>query len=177
MKKKMYVIPFRGLKEEKHQFEFKIGSEFFEIYQYEDILDADVKVHLDFEKKSTLLELAFDVSGTVKVACDVTNELYDQAIKGTLDLIVKFGDVYNDENENVLIIPHEAYEIDVSHYIYEIIVLALPTKKVHPGVKDGTLKSDILDKLKELQPKEEQNNNTIDPRWEKLKGLLTDKKT
>ena len=52
-----------------------------------------------------------------------------------------------------------------------MIVLSLPTKKIHPGVIDGTLKTDIIDKLKELQPKKEQNNNSIDPRWDKLKGL------
>ena len=173
----MYVIPFRGLKEGKHQFEYNVNRTFFEIYQYEDILDADIKVSLEFNKKSTLLELHFIANGTAKVACDISNELYNQPIAGNLNLVVTFGDTYNNDNEDVLIIPHESYEIDVSQYIFEMIVLALPLKKIHPGIQDGTLKSDILDKLKELQPKERQNNNTFDPRWEKLKGLLTDKKS
>jgi len=172
----MYSISFRGLKEGKHQFEYKIDNTFFEVYQYEDILGADIQVHLEFVKKSTLLELNFAIEGMVKVVCDISNEIYEQSIEGNLDLKVKFGNEYNDENENILIIPHEAYEIEVSKFIYEIIVLALPSKRVHPGVLDGTLKSDILDKLEELQDKEKQNN-TIDPRWEKLKGLLTDKKS
>jgi len=171
----MYVISFRGLKEGKHQFEYKIDSKFFEVYQYEDILDADVSVRLEFIKKSTLLELDFDVKGKVKLACDVTNELYQQPIDGKYNLTVKFGDEYNDENENILIISHDAYELDISQFIFEIIVLALPTKRIHPGVLDGTLKSDILDKLEELKPKEENNNIDPDPRWDTLKGLLTDK--
>jgi uncharacterized metal-binding protein YceD (DUF177 family) len=132
-------------------------------------------VHLEFIKKSTLLELNFTIDGIVKVVCDISNEIYKQPIEGNLDLKVKFGNEYNDENENILIIPHEAYEIEISQFIYEIIVLALPTKRIHPEVLNGTLKSDILDRLKELQSKEKQNS-TIDPRWEKLKGLLTDKK-
>jgi len=169
----MYVISFRGLKEGKHQFEYKIDNKFFEVYQYEDILDADVIVRLEFIKKSTLLEIDFDIKGVVKLACDVTNELYQQPIDGNYNLTVKFGDEYNDENENILIISHDAYELDISQFIFEIIVLALPTKRIHPGVLDGTLKSDILDKLEELKPKE---NNNIDPRWDTLKGLLTDKK-
>jgi len=169
----MYIISFRGLKEGKHQFEYKIDRKFFEVYQYEDILDANVQVHLEFIKKSTLFELSFNVEGNVKVACDVTNEIYEQPIQGNLDLAVKFGDEYNDENEDFVIISRDAYEIDISQFIYEIIILSLPTKRVHPGVQDGTLKSDILDKLEELQPKEKFN---IDPRWDKLKGFLTDKK-
>ncbi len=173
----MYVIPFRGLKEEKHQFEYKIDSKFFEVYQYEDILDADVKVYLELIKKSTLLELDFNIEGEVKVACDISNEIYKQPIKGNLDLKVKFADKYDNENENILLIPYEAYEIDIAQYIYETIVLSLPSKRIHPGVEDGTLKSDILDKLEELQPKINKKDRGLDPRWDTLKDLLTDKKT
>ncbi|HBS12303.1 MAG TPA: hypothetical protein DEO36_07150 [Flavobacteriaceae bacterium] len=175
MKKNMFVIPFKGLKEENHQFEFKIIKEFFEVYQYDDVYDADINVHLNFNKKSTLFELEFIANGSIQVACDLTNELFQQPVTSNLDLIVKFGDAYNDEDIDVLILPHGDYEIDISKFIYEMIVLALPSKRIHPGVKDGTLKSDILDKLKELQPKTTNNNISSDPRWDKLKGLLTDK--
>ena len=57
-----------------------------------------------------------------------------------------------------------------------MLVLAVPQKRVHPGVLDGTLQSEVLDKLKELQPKEtKENKEDIDPRWDALKKLLTDK--
>jgi uncharacterized metal-binding protein YceD (DUF177 family) len=50
--------------------------------------------------------------------------------------------------------------------------LAIPQKRVHPGIEDGTLKSEILDKLKELQPQQESPSEDVDPRWDKLKDLL-----
>jgi uncharacterized metal-binding protein YceD (DUF177 family) len=61
--------------------------------------------------------------------------------------------------------------------IYELVTLSIPLKRIHPGVIDGTLQSDILEKLKELSPKENisVNNGDIDPRWNKLKKLVTDK--
>ena len=167
----MFVIPFRGLKEGEHQFEYLINNAFFEVYQYEDILDADINVHLNFVKKSTLLELSFIAKGEVQVTCDISNELYFQPVEGRLDLVIKFGEEYNNDNEDILIIPYGDFEIDIAQYIYEMIVLSLPVKKIHPGIIDGTLKTDILDKLEELQPNKEQNNNSIDPRWDKLKGL------
>ena len=167
----MFVIPFRGLKEGEHQFEYKVNNSFFEVYRYEDILDADIKVHLKFIKKSTLLELTFIADGKVKVSCDISNELYYQPVQGSLDLVIKFGEEYNNDNEDILIIPYGDYEIDIAQYIYEMIVLSLPVKKIHPGIVDGSLKSDILDRLEELQPNNEQNNKSIDPRWDKLKGL------
>ncbi len=167
----MFVIPFRGLKEGEHQFEYQVNNSFFEVYRYEDILDADIKVHLKFIKKSTLLELTFIADGKVKVSCDISNELYYQPVQGSLDLVIKFGEEYNNDNEDILIIPYGDYEIDIAQYIYEMIVLSLPVKKIHPGIVDGSLKSDILDRLEELQPNNEQNNKSIDPRWDKLKGL------
>lgn len=173
---KTYIIPFVGLKEGGHRFDFEINNKFFETFKYDEILGADIKVSLEFVKKSTLLELGFTANGTIKVACDLTNEHYNESIKTVLDLVVKFGNEFSDENEDILIIPHSEYQLDVAQFIYEMIVLAIPKKKVHPGISDGTLQTDILEKLKELQPKEHKTNQDTDPRWSKLKDLLTDKK-
>ena len=90
-------------------------------------------------------------------------------------MVVNFGDEFNDENEEVLILPHGEHELDLSQYIYEMIALAMPLKKIHPGIEDGSLKSDILNKLEELSPEKNKEIDEIDPRWEGLKKLLIDK--
>ena len=167
-----FKIPFIGLKEGKHQFEYTVDNTFFETNPYDEILGAQIDVNLDFVKKSTFLELEFDASGFLNVACDLTNERYDEAIQTSMHLIVKFGDFYEDENEEVLIIPHSETELDVSQIIYEMLVLAVPIKKEHPGIADGTLQTDILEKLEELRPKEHSKSQETDPRWSKLKDLL-----
>jgi uncharacterized metal-binding protein YceD (DUF177 family) len=175
---KEFTIPFVGLKIATHHFDYKIEKTFFEYFEYEDFNDVNLQVDLSLDKKSTFLELHFKVSGVVNVNCDVTNEPYDQSIESEFDLVVKFGDEYNDENIDILIIPHGDYEINIQQYIYELIVLALPTKRIHPGVIDGTLDSDILEKLEELSPKLKDIKETeedIDPRWNTLKKLLNDK--
>ncbi len=172
---KEYSIPFKGLKLGEHQFRYLIEKKFFDTYQYDDFLDSNVVVTLNFVKKNTLFELQFTVSGTVLVNCDVSGEEYNQPINGELDLIVKFGDEFNNDNEEILIIPHNEYELDVSQYIYELIVLSVPIKRIHPQVVDGTLKSKALDKLAKMQNKAD--NKQIDPRWDKLKELIKDKKS
>ena len=175
---KEFTIPFVGLKIAKHQFEYKVDKTFFEYFEYEDFNQVNINVDLVLEKKSTLLELHFKISGTVNVNCDVTNEPFDQSVENELDLVVKFGDEYNDEYIDILIVPHGTYEISIQQYIYELTVLGIPIKRVHPGVEDGTLKSDILEKLEELSPKLKdikEKEEDIDPRWNTLKKLLTDK--
>lgn len=176
---KEFIIPFVGLKIGKHHFDYQIDKSFFQHFEYEDFNDVSIKTDLIFEKKSTLLELHFKISGTVNINCDISNEPYDQKIKGSFDLVVKFGDEYNDDYEDILIIPHGEYEINVSQYIYELIILSVPAKRLHPGIKDGSLQSDILKKLEELSPKDletkKNKSEGIDPRWNTLKKLLTDK--
>ena len=178
MKKlKDFTIQFVGLKTGKHLFDYKIEKAFFDEFEYDDVNDIDVQAEVELNKKDTFLEFNFNISGNVNVNCDLTNEPYAEDISGIFDLVVKFGDDYNNENEDVLIVPHGEYEINIAQYIYELIVLSIPSKRVHPGVEDGTLKSDILDKLEELSPREKENTteDKTDPRWDKLKNLLTDK--
>ena len=173
---KDFLIPFVGLKLGKHQFDYQVDKKFFEGFEFDEYNDANIKVELVFDKKSTMLELAFKHKGTVNVPCDLTGEDFDLPIKGKLNLIVKFGDAFNNENDELLILPHGEFQVDVAQYIYEMIVLSVPSKRIHPGVKDGTLKTEAIEKLNELAPKEQhKEEENIDPRWDKLKQLLTDK--
>ncbi|MFY0712193.1 DUF177 domain-containing protein [Seonamhaeicola sp. NFXS20] len=176
---KDFIIQFVGLKIGKHHFEYKIEQAFFDYFEYKEFNNVNVDVNVQLEKKSTLLELKFNASGFVNVNCDITNEPYNQAIENEFELVVKFGEEYNDEYVDILIVPHGTFEISLQQYIYELIVLAVPIKRVHPGVEDGTLNSDILEKLEELSPKlneEKKKDEEIDPRWNTLKKLLTDNK-
>lgn len=177
---KEFIIPFVGLKLGEHRFDYKISESFFEYFEYEDFNSVTINLDVLLNKKNTMLEFSLAFEGYVNVNCDITNEPYNQDVSGSFDFIVKFGDEFNDENEELIIIPHGSYEFNIQQYVYESIVLAVPTKRIHPGIEDGTLKSDILKKLEELRPtiedeKSINEDETTDPRWDELKKLLTDK--
>jgi len=184
---KDFDISFIGIKDGMHQFEYEIDNKFFDFFNYDEFYNSKVKVVLSFLKKPTMFELTFNCNGWVEVDCDLTGERFHQPIDASMDLIVKFGDEYNDENEELVTIPHADYKMNVAQYMYEAIVLTVPIKRIHPGVSDGTLQSDVLDKLRELEVKnieeeqieEEQQEidaeEHIDPRWDKLKNILIEK--
>ena len=172
-----FLIPFLGLKLGKHQFEYQINNTFFDHFDYHEFESSDIKVKVVLEKKPSFLELSFKHSGTIHVPCDVTGEEFDLPLKGKINLVVQFGEQFNDDNEELLILPHGEHQLDVSQFIYEMIVLSIPYRKEHPGIKSGTLQTPALDTLKALSvsaPSTEEQE-TIDPRWDKLKQLLTDK--
>ncbi len=173
---KEFSIPFSGLKLGAHSFEYQINNKFFESFGYHEFNEADILVQVQLNKMTTVMELDMSANGTVNVACDLTNEPFDLAVNASLELVIKFGEEYNDEDDEVLVIPHAEHQINIAQYIYEMLVLAVPSKRIHPGVEDGTLESEALRKLEELQPKETQkNDDKTDPRWDALKDLLTDK--
>lgn len=177
---KQFKIPFVGLKQGKHTFDYEIDNTFFEAFDFNEFNSSTLKVVLDFKKKTTLFELNFTVTGSVNINCDSSLEPYNQDVEGFLPLVVKFGPEYNDDNDDILIIPYEYYEIDISQFIYELAILSIPIKKIHPKVLDGTMNSEALNKLKELEINTHSSlkkENDTDPRWDTLKSLIIDKNT
>ncbi len=179
MELKEFNIAFAGLKQGQHEFSFELNNEFFESFGYDEFNAANVTVDLVLDKRSTLMDLHLEGGGTVNVNCDVTNEPFDLPIDASMKLVIKFGDHFNDDDEDILILPHGEYQFNVAQYLYEMIVLSIPLKRTHPGLEDGTLESDVLDKLEELKLSSSktdttEDNSDIDPRWDALKKLKTD---
>ena len=53
-KTKEFLIPFIGLKPGKHHFEYHINNTFFEIFDYHEFNNSNIKVNVVLEKKNTL---------------------------------------------------------------------------------------------------------------------------
>lgn len=170
---KAYDIAFAGLKDGRHTFDYHITNDFFKSHGLEEYNGADVNVEVTLDKRTTLMDLEFHGRGTVNVDCDVTSEPYDQPIDSEMNIVVKFGESLNDDEEDILVLPHGEHKVNVGQYIYEMLVLAVPYKRVHPGVEDGTLQSEVLDKLDELSI-DKKNNEEVDPRWDALKKFKPD---
>ena len=166
-----YLIKFSGLKEGIHLFNYEIGNKFFKNFDYYDFLDAKLFAKLELEKQSTLLNLKFSFNGEIEVQCDVSMESFDLKLETEHAVVVKFKDDIISTDDKVIFMPAGSHSIDVSHLIYESIILAVPQKKVHPGIENGSLKSEIVEKLEALKPKKNFKEKT-DPRWDKLKDLL-----
>ncbi len=166
-----YRIPFRGMKTGVHRIDLEAGPEFFETVTDSLIHDGLVKVSLDLEKQERMLVLKFRLSGWVETLCDRCNEPLQCPVEGEERLIVKFGEAYEEQSDEVQVIPEFASRLDVSPFVYEYIHLLLPVRRVHPDTEQGesTCNPAVLKKLEELSGSE-----TEDPRWEALRKLKED---
>lgn len=151
-----------------HHFDFEVGDAFFSTFDGSLIDHGDIKVALEFEKKSTMMVLSFSVDGKLKRECDHCGDPLDVPVQFDESLIVKFGIEGEEPSEALAFIPFESHEIDVAPYIYEFIVLNLPLRNVHPAGQCNPRADELLSRM-ERQPSDE-----IDPRWGKLKDLSTE---
>ncbi|HEX3009604.1 MAG TPA: DUF177 domain-containing protein, partial [Bacteroidales bacterium] len=65
-----YVIPYKGLKDGLHLFDFKVDDLFFESFENSEVEKGNVNIHVTLHKKPTILEFLFELNGEVFVPCD-----------------------------------------------------------------------------------------------------------
>ncbi|MGP1501139.1 YceD family protein [Bergeyella cardium] len=166
-----YDIAFVGLKNGKHEFDFEITQAFFELFDTEKEFTApklNIKVFL--EKHSTFLEFNIQTLGTINLECDITGEEFSYPIDENINILVKFGEDYDDSNEEVITIPHQDYAFNIAQLIYESVMLAVPMKKISPNLSDKDF--ELLEKFSPTaQNDKEEPEGEIDPRWEALRKL------
>jgi uncharacterized metal-binding protein YceD (DUF177 family) len=165
---KEFMIPFRGLSLGTHQYDWEIGKKFFEAIENPDILDCELSVKLDLDKQERMMVLNFHISGEIETECDRCLDMLVLTPTINQVFIIKFGNEYLEESEDVLIIPENDYQFDVSGLIFDYISLSLPMKKVHGEDEKGNslCSGEVLSRLNSIEEEDE-----VDPRWNALKNL------
>lgn len=168
--KSAFEIPFTGLKLGTHEFEFEVNESFFTTLPYSLVEKGNVQVWLELEKKDTMMIANFNCFGHIEQTCSRCNEPALIEIDADLEVIYKFGHEEEESNDdNLIIISYDAYELNVTQQVYEMISLALPVRPIH---EDGDCDEEMVKLIEKFQVRKEKNNDDeIDPRWSILKGL------
>lgn len=181
-----YKLALKSLPVGRHEFEFKPDKAFFVNMDYNEIHDADLNVSLIVDYHNDLYALHFDIKGNVTVLCDRCLDNLMLPIDTTYDINVQYGEDYNDESDNLLVIPNSDSYLNVAYMLFDTIVLAIPVKHVHPLGKcnrqmsallkkhragglsdeDAEIAEEIIEDIENLE-----DAAPSDPRWDALKGL------
>ena len=165
-----YDVSFSGLKNGKHQFQFEIDQAFFKLFDTEqEFTNPKITATVLLNKHSTFLEFWISTSGTVELICDITNEAFDHPIENEIKILVKFGEEFDDSDEEVITIPANDHAFNVAQLIYEDVVLSIPMKKISPNVDEKDL--EILEKFSPKEEETDEDEHEGDPRWDALRKL------
>ena len=188
-----YKLPLKSLGVGSHRFEYRLGKQFFVDMESADVRDADITVALDVQYNGDFYVLDFKISGEVVIMCDRCLDDLHHPIDADYHIVVKYGDDYNDDSDEVLEIPESDATLNVSYMIYDTVVLAIPMKHVHPAGKcnrqmsamlrkhraqaddeDAELQHDLIDEIDNIDADSATDGAASDPRWNALRKLSAD---
>jgi len=165
-----FIIPFIGMKEGEHTFNYVIRKSFLEKFDNSEIKDIVLNVEVKMIKNNRLYEFRFHLKGSAQVECDRCLDEFNMPVDYQSRLFVKTEDIENAEDDIVYLKSDES-EIDISQFIYENIIFSLPQKRVHPDIKGKSqCNPEMLKKLNSLSANK--SNKTPDPRWNEFKKML-----
>jgi uncharacterized metal-binding protein YceD (DUF177 family) len=175
MGKSQYIIQFGGLPVGVHEFEFDVTDKFFKSIENSEIQKANLQVKAILTKQNNLLQLEFEINGTVGIECDRCLKDFDYPIEAQEKLVVKFGNP-EESNDEILVIKEGEAEFDVAQYIYEYIILAVPVRKVPCELDEEQFICDeqAIAKLNSISIESE--NEIKNPMWEQLNKLKKNNK-
>ena len=141
-----FIIPLNGLTTGQHEYEWKVGKEFFESFENSEILDAELVTSVVVDKSGRYLGIDCDVTGDVTVECDRCLDDLKMPVDVEVRLSVKYGDEdssdeHHEGEREVVFVPETDAEFDMSQIIYDYVCLNLPMQRVHD---DGDCNPDAL---------------------------------
>lgn len=169
---KEHSIVIAGLKDGHHAFVFDLHDAFFMAANDDELEGGGVRMNVDLEKHPTTIVVDMHAKGEVRLHCDHCNGLMSFPVDGRQQQIfhlIGTDHFEGDEDDEVVGLSPEATEINLTHYFYECIRLALPIRRVHP---EGGCDPEVEDALKGGSITTEP---VPDPRWAAL-GALKKKK-
>ena len=143
-----YKVELAQLPKGKFSQDFVCDTQFFKNMENSDVVNASVDVHLDLDNRNGLYDMKFTFKGLVQVPCDRCLDPIDIEIDTGYDIMVEYGDSYDDASDNLLIIPSSNPYLNVAYMLYDTILLSIPMRHVHPLGKCNRAMAAALNKHK-----------------------------
>ena len=164
-----YQIDFKGLQEKETNLEYDLNDSFFAALDGAQLEHGALHVSVSIRKAAGLFELLFHTEGDVTVSCDLCLDDMQQPVSADNRLLVKLGEETNTEDDELITVSEDSGVLDLSWFIYEFIMLAIPIKHVHAPGKCNHVMTEKLEELSAARSSDEAKE--IDPRWSALAKL------
>lgn len=168
-----FSIPYIGIKDGLHQYQFKVDNSFFAIFENSPIKEGDFDIIVNLDKRSGLSELDFEIDGHISALCDRCLADIRLPISSRNHILVKVSNKISEDDE-VIFIKEDHSHLDLSHIIYEFIVLAMPLMNIYDCENEEPRKCDMNVLKKLSQDTSEDIEPTTNKIWENLKDINLD---
>ena len=172
MKGEDYKVNIIGLSQNAHHFDYEFGQEFFETYGKALLENGHFKAQVTLDKGETMIEANFHIQGKANLICDRSLEPFEYPMDIDRKILFKYGQEEKELSDEIVLITREHISLDVGQYMYELICVNIPMKRLHPKFQDNDLEESEIQLVYSSPIEEtEKEEDAIDPRWEILKKL------
>lgn len=157
-----------------NEYTFLLNDEFLAKIEGAAVTHANVTATLRLFKVESMYELKFHLKGSVVCECDVCLEDFELPMDEQFKLLIKVSESENYDDDEIIYITEKVIEYDLSQYLYESVMLSIPTRKTCDMSGTKECNKEVIAKLEELSHIEEEENDddTTNPTWDKLKGIF-----
>lgn len=167
-----------SLSDKVHESSHQVNNKFFEQFENSPIEEGNFEVNITLKKSETLLQYEFKIKGVAKLLCDRSLEEFDFPMEKESKILFKFGENYDEPADDLIILEHGTSELNVARWVYELIAVEIPFKKLHPKFEEDEdedfeeeeynnlqlVYSDVDDELEEEDEETDSSES-----WEQLK--------
>ena len=168
-----YIIPYLGLSNGIHQYDFSLNNQFFVNFEKSKIKDANIELSVNFEKRDRMVVLEITGGGSFRSSCDRCLAEIDIPIQFDDRIIIKFADQkHPSDSEEVYYLDPKTSHVDISPYIYEVVHLHLPIVNARNCEEEGFVYCDQT-VLSAIQTENDKNQSSFEDEspWSELRKL------
>ena len=166
---KQFDIRFGLLTLGYHQQEVEINQPFFEKYNNEQIIDANIIIKINIDRKENMVSLDFDIEGTLISYCDLCLEELSIPVARHEMLILKTtGEATESVDENIIFLGEKENIFNTEQIINEYLMSLIPMRKTHQEIEETPCNQQMLDLIEQAKAKP---SPAFDERWEALKNI------
>ena len=163
-------VDLKGLKDDETSLVFDLDDTFFGALDEAEVKRGSLHVSVSIRKASGFFEFLIHAAGTVIIPCDRCLDDMEQPVEADVRQVVRLGSE-NSEDGDTLVVAEDEGILDLTWIIYESVALAIPIRHVHAPGKCNTAMTNVLEELSADRSSDEESDQAVDPRWEKLKNL------
>lgn len=167
-------VKIAGLKDGKHHFHFSLGSDFLEFFSRNFFDDPKLEVDVTLLVSETMIRSEVSVKGSVELVCDRSLETFRRVVSESATYFFKFGEEEQELSDELEVINKDRLSVSFDQLVYDMVALSIPAKRLHPRFENEETDEEaegILVYSSTDEQQEEKPEDSVDPRWEKLKSL------
>lgn len=176
--REQFKLRLSGVEDGTYCYSVVCDKAFIELAELTDLKDANLNLQIEMVKTDKLVVENCHFNGEVVALCDrcllPVSIPMDFDSRLLVKLVPQVEEGENDDDDDIWVLEENTYELDIFHFVYESIMLAIPIRIVHEDDEDGNSTCDpkVMETLNNMSASTEES--TTDPRWDALKNLKLD---